>query len=482
MKIIRFLKSLRGRYLLVLLGLTALPTLLIGGLAYRNARQTIVSRVEAQLTSVADLKEEQIANWIGERQADVRLIADNFLNEEHFTEILDPTVDPQRRDSFAGFITDNLISIQQTRQGYNEIFFIDTSGEIIISTSENNVGRNFSWHPVTTQVFESDTGSIIYDIHEAQDTGEIEMIFANVIHKVDLETFEVLDEVNGAVIIRVDMEETIYPLIRAWPGMGDSGETLLARADGEETLFLNPLRFDMDSALNLRVPRSSEDAKPAHKATMGQEGIIQTTDYRGVMVLAAYRNIPEIGWGFVAKEDLSEAFVPIAQLTQQWVIVTAVILIVAVAVAVLSTERLTNPLNRLVKASQSVAAGNLDTQITVSGEDEIGILGRSFQTMITAVRESNEELRAHSEELRSLFNLSQTLLGTLDVDEMLHSSLSEAITGSTSEAGAILLVDNERREVFTRSVIGLPKDILGRRFPIDAHTAPGFALTRKNLL
>ena len=53
-------KSLRGRLLLVLLVLVALPALLIDGLAYRMAHQTIESCVKAQLTSIADLKKEQI--------------------------------------------------------------------------------------------------------------------------------------------------------------------------------------------------------------------------------------------------------------------------------------------------------------------------------------------------------------------------------------------------------------------------------------
>ncbi len=55
-----FTNSLQNRLLLVLLALTALPTLLMGGLAYRNARQTVETRVKAQLTSVADLEKEQI--------------------------------------------------------------------------------------------------------------------------------------------------------------------------------------------------------------------------------------------------------------------------------------------------------------------------------------------------------------------------------------------------------------------------------------
>jgi hypothetical protein len=78
----------------VVSGQTALPALLIGGLAYQNARRTVEMRVKAQLTSVADLKKDQITAWLDDRAADARLLADNFLNEEHFTEILDPRTDP----------------------------------------------------------------------------------------------------------------------------------------------------------------------------------------------------------------------------------------------------------------------------------------------------------------------------------------------------------------------------------------------------
>ncbi len=44
--------SLQVRLLIVLLVMTAAPALLIGGLAYRNARDTVEQRVIAQLTWV----------------------------------------------------------------------------------------------------------------------------------------------------------------------------------------------------------------------------------------------------------------------------------------------------------------------------------------------------------------------------------------------------------------------------------------------
>ncbi len=46
-----------------------------------------------------------------------------------------------RSAAFAGFLADNLRSLQQARAGYSEIMFVDTAGRIILSTDSARVGR-----------------------------------------------------------------------------------------------------------------------------------------------------------------------------------------------------------------------------------------------------------------------------------------------------------------------------------------------------
>lgn len=149
-----------------------------------------------------------------------------------------------------------------------------------------NVGKEYGELSVFRESINSESGAATIGIHRAPDTGKIQMAFGHIMRLVDLETNQVLPEVNGVAIIRVNMNETIYPLIRAWPGMRETGETLITRREGEHTLFLNPLRFGTNPPLTLRVPRDSEIAQPAHLASEGDEGIVQSVDYRGVRVLA----------------------------------------------------------------------------------------------------------------------------------------------------------------------------------------------------
>jgi len=418
-----FYKSLGGR-LLAALALVALVS--VGGLglaAYLNERAALEAQVAAQLTSVADLKKEQIITWLEERQADVRLLAVNKLNQEHFTELLSPEVSLDRKTEFAAFLADNLIGMQQSRPGYNEITFVDAGGMVVLSTEPALVGQPTQHQVIFAETLAAPEGAFIQDIHFDPQTGLIEMAFGHIINAVDLDTGEEVSEVIGVAFIIVNMDETIYPLIRAWPGMGGTGETLLIRAEGDHTLFLNNLRFNEAAALKLSVSTDSPNAKPAHHASRGGEDIIQTPDYRGVPVLAAYRHIPGIGWGFVAKEDLNEAFAPVNVLAFRIGLVATAVLLAAGLLSVVISRTLTRPLTQLVEGTHAVAGGDLTTKINVVREDEIGTLAGSFNHMTVQLRQTLEGLEQHVVELK------QTQTALRESEEKFRSLLESASEG-----------------------------------------------------
>ena len=99
--------------------------------------------------------------------------------------------------------------------------------------------------------------------------------------------------------------------------------------------------------------------------------------------------------------------------------------------------------------------------------------------MLAAVHQSHAELSARRDELRALVDLSQALLGTLDVTLTLKSALQQAMSATSSPAGAILLSDSNGEAITIRTVLGLPDTLVGRSFPVDAHTAPGYALATR---
>jgi len=458
---IPFYNSLSGR-LLAALAIVAL--LAVGGLGladYFNKRAALEMQVKAQLVSIADLKKEQIISWLEERRADVRMLAVNKLNQDHLTQILSPQVSPTRKAEFTDFLTDNLIGLQQSRVGYTDISFVDAQGTVIVSTEPEQVGQPATHKIAFEETLKAPDGTYIQDIHLSPDSGTPKMAFGHIMHAIELETGQELSEIVGVAIITVDMNETIYPLIQAWPGMGQTGETLLVRAEGDSTLFLNNLRFDDDAALTLSIPTNAADAKPAHYGSRGQEGIIQTTDYRSMPVLAAYRHIPGINWGFVAKEDLEEAFAPVSAMARQIGGIAVAVLLVTGLVSLLFSRSLTRPLAELVKGTQAVAAGNLNANINIHSHDEIGTLADSFRTMMgaldqrqrqleqanQAIKRSNEATRRSAEQLKITSELLHILNATPDISETFPEVVARLRAIMKFETISLALLDDSRQKM-----------------------------------
>jgi len=95
----------------------------------------------------------------------------------------------------------------------------------------------------------------------------------------------ILDELDanrllGTLVLRIDPEPYLYPFIRRWPTLSRTAETLLVRRDGNDALFLNELRFQTNTALNLRAPLD-RTTMPAAQAALGREGVMEGIDYRG---------------------------------------------------------------------------------------------------------------------------------------------------------------------------------------------------------
>ncbi|ADR33970.1 diguanylate cyclase with PAS/PAC sensor [Sulfuricurvum kujiense DSM 16994] len=92
-------------------------------------------------------------------------------------------------------------------------------------------------------------------------------------------------------------------------GFGQTGEFTLGRRDGDKIQFLIKQRHYKMSKPTA-IPWKSELGEPMRQALKGEKGTIIAFDYRGETVLAAYEPIKDLGWGIVAKIDISEIRAP----------------------------------------------------------------------------------------------------------------------------------------------------------------------------
>jgi PAS domain S-box-containing protein len=434
--IIKFIGSIRGKLIGYFLLITMIPLLTVSIISYYNGKEAVEQRVIEQLTSIADLKKIELQSWLQERLLDTKIISSNKFLEAAFTSLfyirrLTDSVDSMLKSNVGREYHIRLLmyinKLKSTYKVFNEIYIIDIeSGEILVSTNEDNVGKKEDDLLFFKDILKM-KGLAIRDIYYSNRMNRICMSFFGPIHRTDPVSLLGSNIMIGALILRSNIDESIEPMIQNWPGMGKTGETLLVRREGENVVFLNNLRHHKDSALKFKIPVTAKNAQSSIMSSEGKEGIIKTTDYRNVPVLSAYRYLPMLKWGLVAKQDTNEAFAPINNLKKR-VIILIMITTAGVIIAVfLIASSITNPLKQLVQGAKSIAGGDLTQRIAIKTKDEIGILANEFNKMTIKLEESyssleqkvNErtaKLKESEEKYRESVNSANDAIFTLDIN------------------------------------------------------------------
>lgn len=400
-------KSIKIQLICSICLLTTVPLLFVCVVEYYSSKGAIEQRVIEQLTSIADLKKNELNSWLEERLIDTSVIARNKILAAAATSLLQQrrrfeTIDQLKR-SEAGKVNyerilENLHLLKQVYKHYNVISIIDgANGEVVISTYPEIVGKTLSSFGSYIDTLE-EKDVAVKDIYTSELIDQNCITYFCPVCMTDSLTLESSDIIIGIILLDVNVKNSVEPVIRNWPGMGDTGETLLVRREGSNIVYLNDLRHKPGSALKFVSPISATPDIPSVSSSGGEEGIKESVDYRGVPVLSAYRHIPVLNWGLVAKQDLTEAFAPVEKLKNRIMLLILVCLIVVIAMGVSLTSRITQPILQLVQGAKAIASGNLDQRIPVVSENEVGLLAREFNHMAMKLKESYSNLEQKVEE------------------------------------------------------------------------------------
>ena len=286
---------LLGAFLMGALGVVA-----VGYLHYRNQRSAIEVDARNQLAAVGQLKVDQVAAWRKERLGDGQVLAAMAMAPK-VRQVLEGRANAAARQQ-----TLTWMNVIRETLGYANVILVNPRKKVwIVSGNRSNTPEHY--FALATQVMQS--GAVAFlDIHE--DAG-IPGPHLGLI--VPLRS-DVTGPPEGAILLGIDPHVFLYPLIQSWPTPSRTAETLLARKDGNDVVYLNELRHRKDTALKLRFPLSASNL-PAARGVAGFEGILEGVDYRGVPVLAAVRRVPGSPWVLVAKIDVEEIYAPVRQQT-----------------------------------------------------------------------------------------------------------------------------------------------------------------------
>lgn len=280
----------------LVLGVLALSTAfaLLGIAAIRQNVTHHRELIGENLTAIARLKVSQIENWLDERRRDGELLHKLTLHQRALAEWRrsgDPELGRQLVTGLEDF---------RTAHRYLSITLHDADGSLLLQASEPG-------HVTSAPLVEAIRDALAHDEIRATDLFRMEEPAPSHIH---LDFVVPLPAERAAIVLRTDVESSLFALLRTWPLPSASAESLLFRQDGDHALFLSELRHEKDSALRKRMPLSRHDMLAAQALAPGHrpDRLLEGVDYRGTEVLGTALPIAGTAWWLIAKVDRAELF------------------------------------------------------------------------------------------------------------------------------------------------------------------------------
>ncbi|MBE0646623.1 MAG: response regulator [Bacteroidales bacterium] len=400
------------------------PVVLAVSVIYVQRIHSIHERSYEKLTTIRDLKMERLNNWIFEREGDLKTAsADKELEDIVYLKGL--SLLEKRQHPAYQIIHRILNRYLDQYKAYDELFILDpVTGAVVVSSNQQSDGDIKKMEEYFTMAL-STRNLYIQDIYYSKTLNHLTMAFS-------IPIFNPEKEIIGIMVARVNLDESLYPLLLDRVGLGETGETLIV---DEKGLALNELRWYENAPLNLYIT-----AAPAMKAAAGETGIIETGDYRNKQVLAAYGYISKTGWGFVCKQDISEVNAPINPMLTNFLIILLVSFIVVFLSSRIVARSLTQPIAQMKDVAVRISEGDLSARNEKITADELGVMATAFNYMADAISKRFKVKDAVSE-------ISGAIVKAMDINNYAHSLLV-AFADQLNANLAVFYVLNEQAGQF----------------------------------
>jgi methyl-accepting chemotaxis protein len=434
------LRSLRGRLILLLLAVALIPLSAIGIVSVRQASSELNRAAGVSLSDLAYNSSDKLDRNLFERYGDVQAFAQS-----------DParTMDPSRVQRWMNLMMATYTPI------YKLMVVADTNGHIIATNtldldgkplaSSKLLGRNVSeetWFKTAVSGSLKPGTTLVEDLHA--DPLMSAVYGAGAQSNAMSFTYPIRDD-QGRII-------GVWTNRFNWDVVTSIRNAVLARA--HRTAHTAGLTLVNENGL---VLSDGNAADTLHRTVAGSAAFQRSASRRAGGYLTAanlvpgggrqmqgyfhsdgYSIYPGIGWSVIATQSSSEALAPAHRLRTTALLVGLFAAFIIGGVAWFVARNLTRPVERLVEASESAAAGDLTVRVDASRDDELGRLGRSFNAMVESIAELARGIRGTSAQLAAASDtMARSSSEAGDAVQEIAQAVSEVAAGAERQADMV---------------------------------------------
>jgi methyl-accepting chemotaxis protein len=447
---VSFFHSLRTRLMGILLLISSIPLIIAGIVGYQYVKVELQHEIMNKLTAVRDIKALDVQGYFQERIADIKVLSKNPQTKEAMQYFIQAAIEtPDYRSLYLH--KPDLVNNSNVNNRYN-----------VVHQNYHPTFQEYktSYGYYDLMLVEPDQGMIVYSVSKEDDFGtslrtgayvdsNLAAAFREVLNtkEVVIKDFAhykptkapasfllspLLDngKLLGVIVFQLSIKQ-LNEIMQEKTGMGETGETYLV---AEDRLMRSDSRFSKTST----ILQQKVDSPIANAALQGKTEIKIETDYRGKLVLAAYRplEIQNLHWALIAEIDEEEAFQKLTHLLYGLLALMAICGAGVLIVAIPLSNSIAKPIENVTKVASQLAKGDLTQVISIQRQDEIGLMAESLRQMLNTWRamvwdlsqvsrlmsEGNMSVRIQTEFTGEFLQLKQSIN---EMGEKLQSVISE---------------------------------------------------------
>lgn len=360
--------SLRTKATALAITLGTLPVLAIGATAYYFADQAVVNQITPTKQARAVDLANQLNHFMYDRYGDIQIMSSLSILKD--PKLRATTTLQEKEVALNRFLDAYLL--------YDSVAVFDLNGNVIAQS----LGQPLSNHKdrdYFQAVLKTDIPTIAQP-RASKSTGKYSLHFAAPIK----------DTVTGKTIAVVRSRLPINRVEEIVRQFGSDQDEYFV-TDSSGNIFLASHKDDFGKNAQKTLPGLAQlEVLKKPNTRISTDTVEQEERLVGYSPVEKLPGMPELGWNALVATDTAIAYAPQKQLLLTLMIGTRLTALLVSAIAAYLANRATRPILAASNAVNKLGQGELDTRISVTGEDELATLGSNINQMAAKLQTARQ--------------------------------------------------------------------------------------------
>jgi diguanylate cyclase (GGDEF)-like protein len=404
--------NIRTRMLLLCLGVAA-PLMAIGSFSLWKEYRTLRTEAERATTFQASISSRTLEQWVNAETSATRALAAL------------PAIETMQPDKCQKI----LVTALEAESSWTEVTIFDAHAVPRISTVDNTADRAAA---PGAQLIAKDFIKKIVQTRKAQISDYTTSPMHGKPAVLVGSPIIAQGEVRGVLIAAVQPNAVLH----LFSGLGETKGNIVAVVDQNKRVICRTLQNDYWLGKDFSHAKTVTAASKADKGTIEVVGMCDPT-----MRAYAFQHLPN-GWLVIVGVP-TEAIYGSAH---DWLAIMVVLAACAIGMSVLlaywATTHFTSTISVLVREALAIGHGDFTKRVNVPARDELGLLARAFNEMA-------ERLELDQDQKFMVDKLSDAIRQTLDLEEILNTTVRELGLALEASRVCLALVDTHGTPEFS---------------------------------